>query len=153
MCYAEVHAPVSLVPSLIVSTLERRFPLSAGYAPLFPSRKHGGNAGTGLLKALSKHWVDNVLFPLASTFVPWDRLPNSFRKDREAVSIHSSVAYPYLKILVKLIGAPLNVEGIVASRDSVLSTLSSHLVSVFSCMVVGAFVNDCTIGISRRAAQ
>lgn len=99
--------------SLIVSALERRFPVASGYPSLFPPKKHGGCPDKGLLKALSRHYVDNLLFPLATTFIAWHRLPEDFRKDREALR-----------------GAPINVEVIVASRSRVLSTLSSHLALV-----------------------
>ncbi|KAJ7744478.1 hypothetical protein DFH07DRAFT_834454 [Mycena maculata] len=95
--------------SLIASALERRFPAAQGYGTLFPNKKHGGSADTGLIKAFSKHWADTVLFPLAPAMLPWEKMPTAFIKDRSTF------------------WAPINVEALVASRGKSLSTLSSHL--------------------------
>ena len=69
-----------------MNTLERRFPAADGYGTLYPPRKHGKNADTGLIKAFAKFYGDNTLFPLATSLIPWDKLPPTFLKDRGAVS-------------------------------------------------------------------
>ncbi|KAJ7626606.1 hypothetical protein DFH06DRAFT_1141904 [Mycena polygramma] len=62
-----------------------------GNASIFPNKKHGGGADrdTGLIKvgdsfaqAFSKHWAENVLFPLAPVLLPWANFPPAFIKDR-----------------------------------------------------------------------
>ncbi|KAJ7179147.1 hypothetical protein C8R46DRAFT_1211747 [Mycena filopes] len=95
--------------SLIASALERRFPATRGYGTIFPNRKHGADADTGLIKAFAKHWADTVLFPFAPLLLPWEKFPPAFIKDRSTLS------------------GPINVEGIVASRGKVLSALAVHL--------------------------
>ncbi|KAF7301626.1 hypothetical protein MIND_00728100 [Mycena indigotica] len=96
--------------SLIASALDRRFPASQGFGTLFPPRKRGGTADTGLIKALSKHWVDNVVFPLAPALLPWERFPKAFVDDRSALA-----------------SSTINVAGILASREKTISALASHL--------------------------
>ncbi|KAJ7853646.1 hypothetical protein B0H14DRAFT_3653591 [Mycena olivaceomarginata] len=96
--------------SLIASALERRFPTSQGYGTIFPNKKHGGSADTGLLKAFAKYWADTVLFPLAPLHLPWDKFPPAFIKDRSTFR-----------------GGPINVEAMVAQRGQSLSMLSTHL--------------------------
>lgn len=71
--------------SLIVSALERRFPSSAGYGTLLPRGKHGGSSDTGLIKAFSKYYVDQ-LFSLGALLLPWDKIPADFVNDRSTVS-------------------------------------------------------------------
>ncbi|KAJ7047403.1 hypothetical protein C8F04DRAFT_1058710 [Mycena alexandri] len=95
--------------SLIASALDRRFPTAQGYGTIFPNRKHGGDADTGLIKAFAKHWADNILFPLAPALLPWEKFPPAFIKDRSTLS------------------GPINVEAIVASRGRALSLLATHL--------------------------
>jgi len=95
--------------SLIASALERRFPTAQGYGTIFPNKKHGGGADTGLIKAFVKHWVDTVLFPLVPALLPWEQIPPAFVKDRSTM------------------GGPINVEAIVASRGKAVSMLSTHL--------------------------
>ncbi|KAG2013703.1 hypothetical protein CC2G_010583 [Coprinopsis cinerea AmutBmut pab1-1] len=99
--------------SLIVSTLERRFPASQGFGTLFPARNNGGTPDTGLIKAFSKFYIDRSLFSVAALLLPWEKLPPAFLKDRSEFS-----------------GAPMNVKAIVASRDKALAQLSSHMVLV-----------------------
>ncbi|KAF7359219.1 Glutathione s-transferase [Mycena sanguinolenta] len=96
--------------SLIASALERRFPKLRGYGTIFPNKKHGAGADTGLIKAFSKYWPDTALFPLAPVHLPWDKLPPQFVDDRS-----------------KLRGAPINVEAMVAQRGKSLSMLSTNL--------------------------
>lgn len=71
--------------SLIVSALERRFPPSAGYGTLFPCGKHGRNSDTGLMKAFSKYYADQ-LFNLGPLLLPWNKMNPDFIKDRSTVS-------------------------------------------------------------------
>ncbi|KAJ7129726.1 hypothetical protein C8R44DRAFT_777507 [Mycena epipterygia] len=95
--------------SLIASALERRFPASQGYGTIFPNKKHGGDADTGLIKAFTKYWVDAVLFPLAPTLLPWEKFPPAFIKDRSTLR------------------GPIDVNAMIASRGPALSMLSTHL--------------------------
>ncbi|KAF9263444.1 hypothetical protein L218DRAFT_958996 [Marasmius fiardii PR-910] len=97
--------------SLIIPALERRFrPSTGSYGTIFPPKKHGGSADTGLLKAFAKHYADFTLFPLAPAFIAWDKIPKSFIEDRSSLRGH-----------------PIDVEGIIASRGKNLSTLSAQL--------------------------
>jgi len=95
--------------SLIASALERRFPASQGYGTIFPSKKHGAGADTGLIKAFAKHWADTVLFPLAPIHLPWEKFPPAFVKDRGTLR-----------------GGPIDVEAMVAQRGKSLSMLSTY---------------------------
>ncbi|KAI0082451.1 hypothetical protein K474DRAFT_516878 [Panus rudis PR-1116 ss-1] len=70
--------------SLIASVLERRFPSSEGYKSLFPPRRGGGKSDTGIVKALSKFWLDIQVFPLASGSLPYGKFDPNFIKDRSA---------------------------------------------------------------------
>ncbi|KAG7096997.1 hypothetical protein E1B28_004392 [Marasmius oreades] len=97
--------------SLIIPVLERRFPPSTGiYGSIFPPKKHGGSADTGLVKAFAKHYADFTLFPLAPAFIPWDKIPRTFIEDRSSLRGH-----------------PIDVEGMIASRGKSLSLLSAQL--------------------------
>ncbi|KAJ6614280.1 hypothetical protein B0H10DRAFT_2045500 [Mycena sp. CBHHK59/15] len=107
-----IGSDVYVDSSLIASALERRFPASKGYGTIFPNRKHGGDADTGLIKAFSKHWADTVLFPLAPVLLPWEKFPPAFIQDRSTL------------------GGPINPEAMTASRGRSLSLLSTHLSSV-----------------------
>ena len=69
-----------------MNALERRFPATNGYGTLFPSRKHGNNTDTGLIKAFAKFYADNTIFPPATELIPWNKLPPPFLADRGAVS-------------------------------------------------------------------
>ncbi|KAJ7030600.1 hypothetical protein C8F04DRAFT_873539, partial [Mycena alexandri] len=84
--------------SLIVSALERRFLASQGYGTIFPQRKHGRGADTGLMKfivcckliiehlqAFYKHYADSVLSPLCAVVFPWEITTPEFVKDRSLV--------------------------------------------------------------------
>ena len=72
--------------SLIASTLERRYPASAGYGTLFPPRKGGGLSDTGMVKTLAMHYFDRAVFPLAASSMPYNKFPEAFLKDRSDVS-------------------------------------------------------------------
>ncbi|KAK1224388.1 hypothetical protein PQX77_012684 [Marasmius sp. AFHP31] len=100
--------------SIIVPALERRFqPSSGGYGTIFPQRKNGGSADTGLLQGFARHYADTALFPLATAFVPWEKVPKPFVDDRSALR-----------------GQTINVEGIIASRGRALSLLTAQLALV-----------------------
>ncbi|KAJ7512478.1 hypothetical protein B0H11DRAFT_2214273 [Mycena galericulata] len=96
--------------SLIASALERRFPAAHGYGTIFPSKKHGGGADTGLMKVFAKHWADKILFFSAVPLVPWETRPAAFVKDRS-----------------DMLGAPIDIDAVVASRGQALSMLSTYL--------------------------
>jgi glutathione S-transferase len=72
--------------SLIASTLERRYPSSAGYGTLFPQRKGGGSSDTGMVKTLVMYYFDRTVFPLAASSLPFQKFPEAFVKDRSDVS-------------------------------------------------------------------
>jgi len=81
--------------SLIVSTLERRYPASAGYGTLFPPRKGGGLSDTGMVKALVMYYFDRTVFPLGALSMPYQRFPETFVKDRADVSYLAFVNESY----------------------------------------------------------
>ncbi|THV08599.1 hypothetical protein K435DRAFT_825045 [Dendrothele bispora CBS 962.96] len=95
--------------SLIIPALERRFPTKKGYGTVFPAKKHGASADTGLVKAFARHYADTVLFPLAPAMLPWDKLPSSFIEDRSTLM------------------GPINVDAMKQIRGINLSKLSTHL--------------------------
>lgn len=70
---------------LIASTLERRYPASAGYGTLFPQRKGGRSSDTGLAKTLVMYYFDRAIFPLAAFSLPFQKFPEAFLKDRADV--------------------------------------------------------------------
>ena len=72
--------------SLIASTLERRYPATAGYGSLFPQRKGGGPSETGMVKTLVMYYFDRVVFPLTAFSMPFQKFPETFVKDRAEVS-------------------------------------------------------------------
>jgi hypothetical protein len=73
--------------SLISSTLERRFPASAGYGTIFPPRKGGsGKTDAEIIQAFSQHYVERVLFPLAITLLKWENFTPAFIADRSNVT-------------------------------------------------------------------
>jgi hypothetical protein len=76
-----------------VSVLERRFPPAEGYGTLFPKRKNGETADTGLIKAFATFYADSTLFLPTTNLLAWDKMPETFLKDRSAVclsNIHSA---------------------------------------------------------------
>jgi hypothetical protein len=72
--------------SLIASVISRRFPSSEGFGSLFPSKTGGGPPDTGLVKALAMYYTDRAVFPLATTMVPWEKVPPALVEDRSKVS-------------------------------------------------------------------
>ncbi|KAI0637991.1 hypothetical protein C8Q77DRAFT_403635 [Trametes polyzona] len=70
--------------SLIATVLERRFPPSEGYSTLFPARKGGGKADTGMVKALCTFYADRAVFPLAAENLPYRKFTPEFVNDRSA---------------------------------------------------------------------
>ena len=73
--------------SLVASVLERRFPMAKGYGTIFPPRKGGGKADTGMIKAFSQFYVDRMLFGLAAATLKMENMPQAFIKDRKDVSV------------------------------------------------------------------
>ncbi|KAF4620067.1 hypothetical protein D9613_005226 [Agrocybe pediades] len=110
----------AILGNLIVSALERRFPASKGYGTLFPSTRNGGKADTGLIKAFSKFYADSTLFPLATSLIPWDKLPEAFIKDRSAAS-HSTCL---------LLGSTIDPKALASRVPISQTTISSHLLLV-----------------------
>ena len=72
--------------ALIATALERRFPPSQGYPTLFPARKGGGKADTGLAKAITTYWGDRIVFNLIAQSLPYKRFDAKFMEDRAQVS-------------------------------------------------------------------
>ena len=72
--------------SLIASVLERRFPPSEGFGTLFPRRKGGGSADTGMIKAFAMFYADKALGQLGSETLPYNKFTPEFLKDRTEVS-------------------------------------------------------------------
>lgn len=72
--------------SLIVSTLERVYPQDKGYTTLFPPRKGGGKADTGMIKAFAMYYVDRPLFELGASVLPYNKFKPEFIKDRSTVN-------------------------------------------------------------------
>ncbi|KAI5124958.1 hypothetical protein M0805_007385 [Coniferiporia weirii] len=96
--------------SLIISMIERHFSEREGFPTLFPSRKDGGKADTGMIKALATFYVDRPLFNLASTSLPYKKFAPEFIEDRS-----------------KWFGVPMNVEKLTARQPAIKSLLSSHM--------------------------
>ena len=71
--------------SLIAATLERRFPPSEGYGTLFPKRKGGNRADTGIIKAFAMSYADRTLGTLGSQMLPYNKFTPEFLRDRSAV--------------------------------------------------------------------
>ncbi|KAI0353460.1 hypothetical protein OH77DRAFT_1457917 [Trametes cingulata] len=96
--------------SLIATVLERRFPPSEGYGTLFPARKGGGKADTGMIKALSMTYADRAVFPLAAENLPYKKFAPEFVKDRSS-----------------WLGKTIDPDAMTANQPVVKSWLVSHL--------------------------
>ncbi|KAM5545536.1 hypothetical protein V8D89_000574 [Ganoderma adspersum] len=96
--------------SLITSVLERNFNPAQGYATIFPKRKGGGTADTGMIKALAMSYADRALGSLGSQTLPYDKFKQDFLDDRS-----------------NWFGAKINPQAIMANQPVVISALSSHL--------------------------
>lgn len=96
--------------SLIAPVLERRFPESQGYPTLFPRRKGGGSADTGLIKALASFYFDRAVFPLPASSMPYNKFPESFLKDRS-----------------EFFGTEINAKALEDKVPKVKGSLASHL--------------------------
>jgi glutathione S-transferase len=83
-----IDRDVYIDTSLIAATLTRRFSVSSNYATLFPARRGSGSIDTGMIKAFVMNYVDRGIFPLASTMLPWDKLPSALTADRAQVCIN-----------------------------------------------------------------
>ena len=74
--------------TLIIDVLERRFPQSDGYPSFYPPRVGSqGRADTGLAKALSTYWVNNVVQSMAIMTLDFGAFPKELQEDREKVRI------------------------------------------------------------------
>ncbi|OSC98982.1 hypothetical protein PYCCODRAFT_1438790 [Trametes coccinea BRFM310] len=96
--------------SLIAAVLERRFPAAAGYGTLFPARKGGGKADTGMIKALCMSYADRALFTLAAANLPYKKFTPEFVNDRRA-----------------WLGKDFDPDAMEANQPIVKSQLVSHL--------------------------
>ena len=76
--------------SLIASVLERRFPPSEGFGTLFPKRKGGDRADTGMIKAFAMSYADRTLGQLGSLTLPYHKFTREFLEDRSAVRLSSA---------------------------------------------------------------
>ena len=72
--------------SLIIPVLERTFSSSKEAPTLFPNRKGGTRADTGLIKAFAMSYTDRTVFPLEAALLPYQKFPTAFLEDRSAVS-------------------------------------------------------------------
>ena len=75
--------------SLITPVLERQFSPQHGYPTIFPLRKDGTKADTGLAKAFTTFYVDRVLFTPAANNLPYNKFPKAFVEDRSKVDSHT----------------------------------------------------------------
>ena len=115
--------------SLIAAVLERRFPPSAGFGTLFPKRKGGGNADTGVIKAFSMTYADRVLGTLGSQMLPYHKFKQDFLDDRTAVRLVSYFPLPaWHDTTLQWFGKKVDPQAITANQPVVKSWLSSHLV-------------------------
>lgn len=72
--------------SLISNAVERTFGQAQGFPTLYPKRKDGGKADTGMIKALATFYADRPLFTLASQCLPYDKFSPEFIADRSKAS-------------------------------------------------------------------
>ena len=72
--------------TLITSVLERTFTPAQGFGTIFPKRKGGGTADTGMIKALAMSYADRALGSLGSQTLPYDKFKQDFLDDRSNVS-------------------------------------------------------------------
>ncbi|THH11719.1 hypothetical protein EW145_g458 [Phellinidium pouzarii] len=96
--------------SLISSVIDRHFPENQGFPALFPQRKDGGKADTGMIKAFCTFYVDRPLFNLASSSLPYKKFTAEFIEDRG-----------------KWFGAPVDIEVMTSRQPAIKSLLSSHM--------------------------
>jgi len=131
--------------SLIVSTLERRFPAANGYRTLFPSTTQGGKANTGLIRTFSKFYADNTLFPLAASLIPWDKLPAPFIEDRSKAScskiLQSRIIAAHSACGLQLFGATIDPKAMANRIPGAHSTMSSHLVKYIFRLFLSSYSN------------
>jgi len=96
--------------SLISSTLERRYPTSAGYGTLFPHRKGGDLSDTGMIKTLVLYYFDRAVFPLTALSLPFRKFPEAFLKDR-----------------ADYMDKPINLQTLPEVQQRIKSELASHV--------------------------
>ena len=73
--------------SLIATVLERNFTSEQGFGTIFPKRRGGGTADTGMIKAFAMSYADRVLGTLASQTLPYHKFKPEFLDDRSNVRI------------------------------------------------------------------
>ena len=71
--------------SLIASALERNYTPAQGFGTLFPKRKGGGTADTGMIKAFAMSYADRALGTLGSQTLPYHKFKPEFLADRSNV--------------------------------------------------------------------
>lgn len=71
--------------SLIAPTLEKYFPQSQGFSTIFPLRKDGGKADSGMIKAFATFYCDRTLFAPAMNSLPYEKFSSDFIADRGKV--------------------------------------------------------------------
>ena len=71
--------------SLIASVLERNFTPEQGFGTIFPKRKGGGTADTGIIKAFAMSYADRALGTLGSQTLPYHKFKPEFLNDRSNV--------------------------------------------------------------------
>jgi hypothetical protein len=103
------------------SALERRFPSPGGESSLFPPRKGGGGADTGLIKAFSMTYPDRTLFSLGTRMLPWQAFPKMFIEDRS-----------------RFAGVRLDPAVIEAAQPQTASTLCAHMARFFHDSILTA---------------
>ncbi|KAI1786679.1 hypothetical protein LXA43DRAFT_1032860 [Ganoderma leucocontextum] len=96
--------------SLIASVLERNFAPAQGFGTIFPRRKGGGAADTGMIKAFAMSYADRALGTLGSQTLPYHKFKPEFLDDRS-----------------DWFGAKVDPQAILDNQPAVISALSSHL--------------------------
>lgn len=112
---------------LIATTLERRYPASAGYGTLFPQRKGGGSSDTGMVKTLVMYYFDRTIFPLAAFSMPFQKFPEAFVKDRAQVS-YLAFRQCTLLMVVEYMGTHIDLQTLPEVQRRAKSELASHVV-------------------------
>ena len=114
--------------SLIASTLERRYPASAGYGTLFPPRKGGGSSDTGMVKTLAMYYFDRTVFPLGALSIPFQKFSETFAKDRADVSYLVFCQRIPFSQWRKYLGKSIDMKALPEVKEKLKSELASHIV-------------------------
>ncbi|TBU49003.1 hypothetical protein BD309DRAFT_883205 [Dichomitus squalens] len=99
--------------SLIANVLERNFTPEQGFGTIFPKRKGGGTADTGMIKAFAMSYGDRTLGAIATQMLPYHKFKPDFLDDRS-----------------KWFGKKVDPQAILAGQPAAASALSSHLALV-----------------------